>query len=76
MKAEVMIKVTIELDDEEFFLAEYLAEVAETTVEQAAKDALMDKVRQLYEESQKANKIKQAPRESEDADDIFMDEDR
>ena len=71
-----MIKVTIELDDEEFFLAEYLAETSGSTVEQAAKDALMDKVRQLYEESQKSKRIQQSPREAEDADDIFMDEDR
>ncbi len=71
-----MMKITIELDDEEYFLAEYLAEVTGTTVEQATMDALMDKVRQLYEESQKAKKIKQEPREAEDVDDIFMDEDR
>ncbi len=71
-----MIKLTIELDDEEFFLAEYLAETSGSTVEQAAKDALMDKVRQLYEESQKSKRIQQSPREVEDADDIFMDEDR
>ncbi len=71
-----MMKVTIELDDEEFFLAEYLAEVTETTVEQAAKDALMDKVRQLYEESQKAKRISQSPREIEESDDMFLDEDR
>ena len=44
-----MPQIVLELDEDDYVLAQFLAEVNEVTVEQAARDALMDSVRRLYE---------------------------
>ncbi len=44
-----MPQIILDLDEDDYVLAQFLAEVNEVTVEQAARDALMDSVRRLYE---------------------------
>ena len=44
-----MPQIVLELEEDDYILAQYLAEVNGVSVEQAAEDALMDSVRRLYE---------------------------
>lgn len=44
-----MPQIVLELDEDDYILAQYLAEVNGVSVEQAAEIALMDSVRRLYE---------------------------
>ena len=44
-----MPQIVLELEEDDYILAQYLAEVNGVSIEQAAEDALMDSIRRLYE---------------------------
>ena len=62
-----MPQIILDLDEDDYVLAQFLAEVNEVTVEQAARDALMDSVRRLYES-------RTEPRRSDRRDDSDKDD--
>ncbi|MCQ2085321.1 MAG: DUF6290 family protein [archaeon] len=73
------MEVKIVLDEEEEVLVKYYAEVMEMSVEDAFKDALLDKIRELYEAqaaSQPRAKCTYQDDPIEKEDDMFSDEDR
>ena len=65
-----MPQIILDLDEDDYVLAQFLAEVNGITVEQAARDALMDSVRMLYEA--RAQSGSSSDRERDDKDDEIL----
>ena len=65
-----MPQIILDLDEDDYVLAQFLAEVNGVTVEQAARDALMDSVRILYEA--RAQSGARSDRERDDKDDEIL----
>ena len=65
-----MPQIILDLDEDDYVLAQFLAEVNGVTVEQAARDALMDSVRMLYEA--RAQSGSHSDRERDDKDDEIL----
>ncbi|MCQ2079061.1 MAG: DUF6290 family protein [archaeon] len=72
------MEVKIVLDEEEEMLVRYYADVMEVSVEDAFKDAIMDRIRTLYE-AQAAQKPRQKctyVKDPIESDELYSDEDR
>ena len=65
-----MPQIILDLDEDDYVLAQFLAEVNGVTVEQAARDALMDSVRMLYEARTQSGS--RSDRERDDKDDEIL----
>ena len=65
-----MPQIILDLDEDDYVLAQFLAEVNGVTVEQAARDALMDSVRILYEARAQSGSC--SDRERDDKDDEIL----
>lgn len=71
------MEVRFVLDEEDGVLVRYYADLMGKSVEDAYKDALMDKIRELYESRATGTKQKCTyDCEHEESDDMFSDEDR
>ena len=65
-----MPQIILDLDEDDYVLAQYLAEVNGVSVEQAAKDAIIDSVRRIYEV--RASSSARSRRERDDKDDELL----
>ncbi len=65
-----MPQIILDLDEDDYVLAQYLAEVSGVSVEQAAKDAIIDSVRRIYE-ARTAGRPR-SERERDDKDDELL----
>lgn len=72
------MEVKIVLDEEEEMLVRYYAEVMEVSVEDAFKDAIMDRIRALYEAQANAKPRPKCTYVNDpiEADELYSDEDR
>ena len=68
-----MPQIILDLDEDDYVLAQFLAEVNGVTVEQAARDALMDSVRMLYEARMQSGPRPRGERDSKE-DELFFEE--
>ena len=68
-----MPQIVLDLDEDDYVLAQFLAEVNGVTVEQAARDALMDSVRMLYEARMQSGPRSREERDNKE-DELFFEE--
>ena len=66
-----MPQIILELDEDDYILAQYLAEVSGVSVEQAAKDAIIDSVRRIYEARMQSGSRSREERDDKDDELLF-----